>query len=163
MQERMEKMMAQQEENNKVMAEMRNRPVSELTRPANVQTTIPATPAFSCPNCVPVRFPPDMQNPDFRCPGCIPRDPGFGEDIPKGNAVFYDIDSPVKPDPDDSDRPKPSVQPACSGSDSRDETPRAKRKPKPKGRTVLIGNKVTIRVYQEPEPEINNQGPQGNT
>ena len=141
MQERMEKMMAQQEENNKVMTEMRNRPVSELTRPADVQTIIPATPAFSCPNCVPVRLPPDMQNPDFHCPGCIPRHPGFGEDIPMNMTVFYDIDSPVKPDPDDSKEPKPSVQAACSGSDSRDATPGAKKNPNPRGERFISGTR----------------------
>ena len=121
------------EENNKVMTEMRNVPAA-----TNVQTSVPSTPLFGCPNCVPARLPPDMQNPDFHCPGCVPRHPGFGEDIPKNMTVFYEIDSPVKPDMDDSKEPKPSVQAACSGSDSRNATPGEKKKPKPKGRTVYI-------------------------
>ena len=60
----MEKMMAQQEANNKVLEEMKNRPVSELTR--QVQTAGPAQPAYACPNCIPRRLPPDMQDPTFR-------------------------------------------------------------------------------------------------
>ena len=46
--------------------------------------------------------------------------PGFGEDIPKSETVFYDIDSPLKPDNDDSktqEGPKAAPK-ASSGSDS---------------------------------------------
>ena len=139
MQERMEKVIAQQEENNKVMTEMRNVPVA-----TNVQTSAPSTPLFGCPNCVPVRLPPDMQNPDFHCPGCVPRNPGFGEDIPKNKTVFYDIDSPVKSDVDDFKAPKPSVQAACSGSDSRNATPGEKKKPNPRGEWFISGTRLPL-------------------
>ena len=135
-------MMAQQEVNNKIMEELKNRPIP-------VQTEGPAQPVYACPNCIPRRLPPDMQDPNFRCPTCLPRDPGFGENLPRSSTKFYDVSgSPVKTDAQDTKDssgpkgPKPTVQFAGSGSDSREEASDKKKKSKPKGRKM---------TYQEPE------------